>query len=336
MSGCTKVPSASIASDPRLLRHEYYSAATVQTVARVPPLGFLRQSIDFAICMAIALAVMALAALGVTGIAAVILGGLLVLAVPGYSLSCVLWGSESDLSIADRVAFTVGLSVSLSMFDVLALSIFGVGIFPLTLTIVLGYETLVFSVLGLVLRIGRHQGLPGEIMAIFGRMRSVLQSDRAFWGAIGVCLLAAVVLIALTISVPAPTPSTQFYVFGPDGTASSLPTRLTVNQSASVLVGVYNGAPQATTYTVTVCLVPVNSLCPGPSTTLANWTSVLSLVPNGTSYQLNVILVAGGRAETPLLFAVAVASPPPYILSLTLGGGGIQRDVRLPLNVSAG
>lgn len=292
---------------------------------------FLRRYADLLACIVAAAVAMGLAIGAVTGIPTVLFGGLLVLLIPGYALGCALWDSDSDLTIGDRIAFTVGLSVSVSIFDVLALSLGGIGIFPLTVTILLAYETIVFSLLAFAFRSARDQGLPHEMLEAAALTRSVLRADKGFWAVVSVLLVSGAVLIALIVSVPTPAPSPQFYVVGPDGTTSTLPTTLVVNQTSTVLVGAENGQAQPVTFTVHVCLGPPTGACSGPPATDANWTSVLSFAPN-QSYVMNLSVAGQSKAEEPLRFIAIV--PGSYALDLSLDAVGVHKEVRLPILVT--
>ena len=222
------------------------------------PLPLLRRFIDLAACMVISIVMIAAAVASFGGPLIIVLGGLLVVFVPGYSISCTIWDSESDMTAADRVAFSVGLSVALSIFTVLALSVFGIGVYPLTVVIALGYESLIFSVLAIGFRWARRQGAPHELVEFLDGSRRAIRSDRPFWAVVAGLLVAAALLLGMIFSVPQAVPETQFFVLGPDGTASTLPENVTANQTAAFVVGTHNGLAQAAQYTVTVCLLPAN------------------------------------------------------------------------------
>jgi uncharacterized membrane protein len=297
----------------------------------VPAFDVLRRFMDLIACMAVSVIMIASAVASLGGSVFVPLGALLVLLVPGYSITCAIWDSESDMTVADRVAFSVGLSVALSIFTVLALSVFGIGVFPLSVVIALGYESLIFTVLAFSFRWARHQGIPHEIVESFTRSRTAVASDRAFWAVVAVLLVAAAILLGLIFSVPTPTPGTQIYVLGPDGTASSLPSTIVANRTVSILVGAYNGLGQSLQFTVTVCLIPTNGTCSTPPVSVANWSTPLLFGANG-SYALGLDVGSATTTQKSLQFLVSV--PGGYALSLALDGGAVHREVRLPLSVT--
>lgn len=286
---------------------------------------------DLIACAGLAVTGSVLAAMAIDNPIRVVLGIGLIFLLPGYALSSVLWGSEAKLSFTDRIVFVVGLSVSLVVLSVILLSVTGVGIGLLSVSLSLGYETLVLCILGTGVRWRRQDGPPREILEAVSRLRLFLREDRAFWTVVAALLLVAVILVYLNFSEAPPPLSTQFYVFGPDGTIGTLPRDLAVNQTAALVVGVQNGATTDVPFVVTVCLVPGNVSCPSQSILNSTWTSNLSLTP-ATSYVLNLTVPAGSLAQNALTFAVAVSGS--YVLSLTLNGGGLQREARIPLTVT--
>lgn len=300
-------------------------------IPALPSSGFMRRFGDLFGCIAVATVMLAFSVASLNNAVTLAFGVLLVFLVPGYALSCLLWGSESGLDGGDRLIFAVGLSVSLTVLSVLLLSLTGSGIYPLTVTLALAYEGLVFSVGALALRSARHEGIPRDLAEGFIRLRRGVGSDKPFWLVVAVLMLAAAVLVAMVVTTPPLPLSTQFYIAGPDGSSSSLPTVVVVNRTASLIVGAYNGAKQTVTFTVTVCLAVANVSCPGAMGPYANWSSVLELSPNST-VRLNLTAGPDARVEMPLQFLATV--PGAYVMSLTLEGAGVQRDVRLSLQVT--
>lgn len=295
---------------------------------RIP--GFFRRFGDLFGCLVVAFLVLVFAIGSIMTPLTVVLGGLLVFLVPGYALTSLLWHREPTLAVGDRIIFSVGLSVALTVLSVLLLSITGVGIYPLTVTLALAYESLVFGIAATAFRSARHQGIPGDLTRAAERARAIVRSDKPFWAVVAAILAAAVVLFTLIVATPTPPVGPEFYVLGPDGTTNTLPKTLVVNRTASVLVGATNGQAQSFTFAVTLCLGPANGTCPAGSASPASWTTTLSFAPNQT-YVLNLSVGAGSKAEQLLRFFVTV--PGSYALDLFLDGGGVHREARLPILV---
>lgn len=79
---------------------------------------------------------------------------------------------------------------------------------------------------------------------------------RAVTGVLAVALQASVggVVFFAANPPPATEPFTEFYVLGPDGTASDYPTDLSVGESGTVIVGVTNHEHEVVSYTVVMAL----------------------------------------------------------------------------------
>lgn len=294
------------------------------------PAAFQR-IVDLAVCILLSVVMVGLALTSFVEFANIALGFLLVVVLPGYALGCVLWGSESGLSVTGRIAFSVGLSAALSVFTVLLISLTGVGIYPVAVTLALSYETVVFAVLAMVLRWSRNEGIPQDVIEAVRRSRRKFQEDRPFWTLVSVLLLAAAILVALVLATPSPGTSTDFFVYGPDGTVSTLPHSLVVNQSGSLLVGTYNALNQQTVFVVTLCLGPGNTTCDTSSARFASWNSTLRFGA-GETYRLNLSVPAGETVVNPISFTVAV--PGGFFLYLTLDGGAVHQESHLSLTIA--
>ena len=90
-----------------------------------------------------------------------------------------------------------------------------------------------------------------ESMAITEKKRPLLS------GALSAILILAIAggLGALIYSIAVPATSerfTEFYILAPDRTTENYPVELTVNQEASVIVGLINREQQTTSYRVSV------------------------------------------------------------------------------------
>lgn len=81
-------------------------------------------------------------------------------------------------------------------------------------------------------------------------------TKRAVTGVLAVALLASIggVVFFAANPPPATEPFTEFYVLGPDGTASDYPTNLSVGESGTVIVGVTNHEHEAVSYTVVMTI----------------------------------------------------------------------------------
>src|SRR5207245_10775228 len=77
---------------------------------------------DLIACSAVAAVSAAFGVLDEGGGVRAILGFLFVFFVPGYALSHILWKPGRGISFADRIVFSIGLSVSLTVLTAITLS----------------------------------------------------------------------------------------------------------------------------------------------------------------------------------------------------------------------
>lgn len=83
-----------------------------------------------------------------------------------------------------------------------------------------------------------------------------LTTKRAVTVILAVALLGSILGVVFFAANPPPAtePFTEFYVLGPDGTATDYPTDLSVDGSGTVIVGVTNHEHQTVSYTVVMSL----------------------------------------------------------------------------------
>lgn len=302
-------------------------------LATIPGSRRVRSLLPFAdliACIFFAAVALASAVLSSSGAIRVFAALLLVWLLPGYSLSCLLWGSHSGLTLGDRIVLSVGLSVALIVFSALLLAIGGVGIDPVSVSVALAYETFALSGLAMAIRWSRRKQPPEEFGRAARSVRRLFESDRPFWTLVLALLVGAVVLVYLVLSSPPPPLTTELYLLGSDGTTESLPRVLTANQSTSLIVSVYNGEGQDADFDVLVCLILGNGTCNSSGAQRASWDTLLILDPT-SNFVLNLSLRNGERVEKPLRFAIT--TPGNYVLQIALDGTVSPRGARLPLDV---
>ena len=285
---------------------------------------------DLIACVMLAIAALVLAALDVGNFVRVIAGFAIIFLLPGYSLAALLWGPRSGLPPTDRLIFSVGLSVSISVFTSLVLSLSGIGIYPLTVTVALGYETLSFAFVAIAVRWTRPVGSPTQAALLFRRVREFLARDLPFWNIIAVFLAASLVLIGVIFLIPQQGPGTQLQLLGSDGTVTSLPNSVVVNQTVAVIIGIHNGESNPQDFQVVVCLRLVNGTCPTQPTSNGTWGTSVSLAA-GDAILFHDLVPPGGDDRQTLTFRVGASGD--YVLSVSLAAPGVTRESHFPLAV---
>lgn len=284
---------------------------------------------DLIACGVLAVLAVLLVAVDADNPVRLIMGALLATCLPGYPLSSILWGPRSRLSLSDRLLFSVGLSVSILVLAELALPATGVGIFPTPVALLLGDFAFAFSAIAIATRVRQGLGVPKEVLVALRSLWAAIRASPAFSAGVAIILAILLVVVLLVVTTPVPQPATQFYVLGSDDTPSTLPRSLPRNESATLIVGIYNGQDSGAIFTVTVCLALSNATCSGIAAPAA-WNSNLSLTP-GATYDLIASVQGRAAAENRFTFRIPVDGM--FTLSLVLVGGGPMAEVHLPLSV---
>ena len=157
----------------------------------------------------------------------VLLGFLVALAVPGYTLMVALFPKRSDLDTAERIVMSLGLAViPVSFLGVILSSTWGIRPVPLAL----GLSVFTLLVGGI---------------AVYRRRR--LRREDWFYPALswsprwlGWGMAAAALVFSLSLFVRPNVPLTEFYLLGPGGHFENYPVRVTPGVPLAVKVGVRN------------------------------------------------------------------------------------------------
>ncbi len=193
-----------------------------------------------------------------------ILGLLLILFVPGYSLIAALFPKKSDLDGIERAALSFGLSVLLTALIGFALKYTPWGIKGIMLTPIL-ISLSAFTLIMVFLAFLRRMRLPSteRFSVPFGSFTREIRKD--FKGEsrtskiLSIVLIITIVLAIATTAYIVIKPKqgekfTEFYILGPNGKAADYPTNITAGQSGSVIIGVVNHEYKPVNYEVVVKL----------------------------------------------------------------------------------
>jgi uncharacterized membrane protein len=240
----------------------------------------------------------AMFALGVGNPAAV----LLILFFPGFVSVAALFPGSKEISWAERVALSLGLSMAVGALLGLGLNLtpFGIRFAPITATVAL------FTILTGLVAYWRRMRLPVE-----KRLSATLDLTMPEWEkysgiekTLTIALAASIFVAggALTYIVMTPPPGerfAEFYLYGP-GVNGSLATRtLNISQEATVSLGIVNHESAIVNYTVRVDLVGVQIVYNAAAQ--ANETVEL----NRTTWSwLNVTLADGQNWTRPYTFSI--------------------------------
>ena len=190
-----------------------------------------------------------------------ILGLLLILFVPGYSMIAALFPKKDDLDGIERAALSFGLSVVVAALIGFALNYTPWGIRLTPILVSLSAFTIIMVFLACLMRIR----LPSDerFSVPFGSFTREIRKD--FEGEsrtskiLSVVLIITIVLAIATTAYIVIKPKqgekfTEFYILGPNGKAADYPTNITAGKTGSVIIGVVNHEYKPVNYEVVVKL----------------------------------------------------------------------------------
>lgn len=199
--------------------------------------------------------------LAVTGPLRIILGLPFVLFVPGYVFIFALFpekpGRHKGIEPIERVALSLGMSIAIVPLIGLGLNYtpWGIRLEPILISL------LIFVAGSSVFGVYRWRRLEAERRHVIEFQVGWLslgqtRLDMALTVALAVSILAAVGALIWAITTPKIGERfTEFYILGPGKMADNYPTNLTVNQWATVILGVQNHEYENLTYHLEVWLV---------------------------------------------------------------------------------
>jgi uncharacterized membrane protein len=230
----------------------------------------------------------------------IILGLLLILFIPGYSLISALFPKKEDLDEIERTSLSFGLSIAVTPLIGLLLNYtpFGIRLEPVLIS--LSIFTVVMSVAAYI----RRWNLPEEerfsvnfkyyFNRIIESFRGESRKDKILSIILAVSIILAISATAYVIAVPKEGEKfTEFYILGPDGKASNYPTNLTVGQTGNVTVGIVNHEYSTVNYEMIIKLN--NQTINDTNITLSNnetWQQPFTFTPSsyGQNQELEFLL----------------------------------------------
>ena len=188
-----------------------------------------------------------------------ILGIILVLFIPGYSLIAALFPKWGDLDGIERTALSFGLSIAIAPLIGLGLNYtpWGIRLDPILISLT------IFTLTMCLIAYLRRKSLSDEekFFVPFGEftrgIKKSFKGESRTERILSIILIISIVLaIATTVYIIVKPKEgekfTEFYILGPDGKASDYPTNLTNGQKGSLIIGVANHEYATTDYKLVV------------------------------------------------------------------------------------
>jgi len=190
----------------------------------------------------------------------VIFGLPFILFFPGYVLVATLFPEKKSLDLIERIALSFGISIAVVPLIGFGLNYtpFGIRLTPILISLVI--FNVAFAIAATWRRVkAKDPFLPFEPQDKFAQVRSSFRQESKLDKALSVILvlaiLSSVVALGYVVAVPKEGEHfTEFYLLGPGGKADDYPNNLTVNEVASVIVGIANHEYRTVDYSVEVWL----------------------------------------------------------------------------------
>ena len=228
----------------------------------------------------------------------IILGLPFLLLFPGYTLMAALFARRGDLSGIERVAFSFGLSIAVTILIGLILNYtpWGLSLYAILLSLT------VFILATSAVAYYRRRRLAAEerfalsLQMALPRWAGLSNLDKALSIVLVVSVLAAIGLLAYVVAAPKVGEKfTEFYVLG------DYPEELSLGEEATVTLGITNHEGQEITYYIEVMIDGVKNGEVGPLI-LADeeeWEQEVSFVPDeaGDDQKVEFLLYKDGESE---------------------------------------
>lgn len=178
---------------------------------------------------------------------------------PGYVLTSAIFPRKDDLGGIERVALSIGMSISIVPLIGMGLNYTHWGIRPAPVAISLAIFAVVMAVVAYIrllaldpeerFSIGFKRDLRGLRQEILPEKTSKLDK------ALAIFLILAIIFSAIALIFVAAGPKTgekftEFYILGPNRTIDDYPIYATAGNSSTVIVGIINHEYKATNYTL--------------------------------------------------------------------------------------
>ena len=191
----------------------------------------------------------------------IVLGLPFILFIPGYVTVLALFPDKEDLESIERIALSFGLSIAIAPLIGFGLNYTPWGIRLEPILVCLSAYNVGVGLVGLYRRLrSKDPYVPFDIAATYRSLTASFKAEKGADKALTIILVISIVLavsaLIYVVAVPRPGEAfTEFYILGPDGTASGYPNNLTVGEEGEVIVGIVNHEQRDVNYTVEVWLV---------------------------------------------------------------------------------
>jgi uncharacterized membrane protein len=238
------------------------------------------------------------------GVPRIILGVIILLIFPGYSLMSALFPGKKNITGIERAGLTLVLSFAVVSLTGLALNYtpWGIKLQPITISMCVIIFVLICIAYLRRRRLSETERFSLHFSVRLPHWRNVGHFDKVLYIVLAVVVVGSISTLGYVIAKPKPQEAfTNFYMLGPAGKMENYPNSLRISQSASITLGIENKENQAASYTVSVVFDGQTVQTLGPFT-LANkekWSGDITLTPSriGDNQKVEFLLFKQGISE---------------------------------------
>ncbi len=190
-----------------------------------------------------------------SGAIRIVLGLLLTLFFPGYTLLSALFPKQDSLGGVERIALSFGLSIAVTTLVGLILNYtpWGISLYPFLISV-----TLFILVTSAIAWYRQWLLSPAERFSVamklswprWGRLENL---DKVLYISLAVVVLVALGSLGYVFAVPKQGEVfTEFYILGAEGKAENYPEQVTQGESVELVIGIINHEYEVTSYWIDI------------------------------------------------------------------------------------
>lgn len=221
--------------------------------------SFPTYPIDIISCMLWSLLLIPIVIYDINETLRIIFGLPAILFIPGYVLIFALFPTKNmgkGIDVIERIALSFGLSIAVVPLIGLGLNYtpWGIRLIPILSSLIL------FIFIMSVISLYRWYITESDERFIISFNLSLPKEESKLDQALTIILVISIIIAVVALIYVIVTPKTgetftEFYLLGPEGIADDYPRNLTVNQNATVIVGVVNHEYKKMNYTIELWLI---------------------------------------------------------------------------------
>jgi uncharacterized membrane protein len=253
-----------------------------------------------------------------SGALRIILGLPVVLFIPGYILLSALFPNRGSLSGIERITFSIGLSIAITIIIgvILNFTPWGISLYPILISATI--FVVVTALIAWYRLLNSYEEFSIKVNINLSRWRETAGMDKILSLSLAVAVLIALGSIGYVIAVPQNEQLfTEFYILSPDGKAEDYPRQAVLGEPVEVTIGIVNREDIVISYLVNISINGIDNkqISTQELTNGEKWQEKVSFIPqsSGTGQKVEFWLYRTGEVEPyleePLYLYLDVTEP---------------------------